>query len=223
MVTLSVTGFSPSSGPVGTSVTVNGVGFNSSSIVKFNGIAAATTVVSPDPADGDRPRGRNHRADHRHQHRRADWHRQESGPPSTSCSGESGPREAVAGASPSVTSAVDHASPTAGSSAFPPVGCSRSWRAGQSRDRARPWKPCGNSRWERRGRGPAPRSPGNVVELSRNSIRWGTSEQTQAPVAMQKVVGSSPIIRFSESPAQAGFLCRRCLSWHEARPGNGFG
>ena len=40
--TLSVTGFSPTSGGGGTLVTITGVGFNSSSTVKFNGTAAAT-------------------------------------------------------------------------------------------------------------------------------------------------------------------------------------
>jgi photosystem II stability/assembly factor-like uncharacterized protein len=44
--TLSVTGFTPGSGPVGTSVTVNGIGFNASSLVKFNGVIAVTTFNS---------------------------------------------------------------------------------------------------------------------------------------------------------------------------------
>jgi hypothetical protein len=44
--TLSITSFTPPSGPVGTSVTVNGVGFNASSLVKFNGVAAVTTFNS---------------------------------------------------------------------------------------------------------------------------------------------------------------------------------
>ena len=43
-VTLSITGFTPASGPTGTVVTINGVGFNSSSTVKFNGHAATTVV-----------------------------------------------------------------------------------------------------------------------------------------------------------------------------------
>ena len=42
--TLSVTGFSPASGPSGTVVTITGVGFNSSSGVKFNGTAASSVV-----------------------------------------------------------------------------------------------------------------------------------------------------------------------------------
>jgi hypothetical protein len=47
-VTLSLINFSPGSGSVGTMVTVNGVGFNSSSIVTFqDGVAAPTTFVSP--------------------------------------------------------------------------------------------------------------------------------------------------------------------------------
>jgi hypothetical protein len=45
-VTLSVTGVSPASGPVGTVVTVNGLGFNAGSKVKFNGKAATTHFVS---------------------------------------------------------------------------------------------------------------------------------------------------------------------------------
>jgi hypothetical protein len=43
-VTLSITGFSPASGPTGTVVTINGLGFNSSSTVKFNGAVASTVV-----------------------------------------------------------------------------------------------------------------------------------------------------------------------------------
>ena len=41
-VTLSVTGFTPTTGAAGTLVTITGVGFNSSSTVKFNGTAATT-------------------------------------------------------------------------------------------------------------------------------------------------------------------------------------
>ncbi len=45
--TFSVTSFSPSSGPPGTVVQLDGVGFNSKSSVKFNGVAATTvTYVS---------------------------------------------------------------------------------------------------------------------------------------------------------------------------------
>lgn len=43
-VTLSITSFSPASGPAGTAVTINGVGFNSSSAVKFNGVAASSVI-----------------------------------------------------------------------------------------------------------------------------------------------------------------------------------
>lgn len=42
--TLSITGFSPGSGPVGTVVQINGVGFNSHSVVKFNGTQATTVA-----------------------------------------------------------------------------------------------------------------------------------------------------------------------------------
>ncbi len=41
-----VTGFTPASGPVGTSVTITGTNFSSVSAVSFNGTAAAYTVVS---------------------------------------------------------------------------------------------------------------------------------------------------------------------------------
>lgn len=43
-VTFSVTGFTPSSGAAGTSVTINGVGFTSTSTVKFHGTAAASVA-----------------------------------------------------------------------------------------------------------------------------------------------------------------------------------
>jgi hypothetical protein len=44
---LSITGFSPASGPAGTVVTLNGVGFNAGSTVKFNGTSATSvTFVS---------------------------------------------------------------------------------------------------------------------------------------------------------------------------------
>jgi hypothetical protein len=47
IVTLSITGFSPSSGPPGTVVTINGVGFKSGATVHFNGAAASSvTIVS---------------------------------------------------------------------------------------------------------------------------------------------------------------------------------
>lgn len=44
--TFSITGFSPRGGPAGTVVTVDGVGFNGSSVVDFNGVAAAMSFVS---------------------------------------------------------------------------------------------------------------------------------------------------------------------------------
>ena len=44
--TVSVTGMSPSSGPVGTSVVLSGVGFTGATAVKFNGVAASYVVVS---------------------------------------------------------------------------------------------------------------------------------------------------------------------------------
>jgi hypothetical protein len=57
-VTLSLVNFSPASGPVGTTVTVNGVGFNSSSIVVFkDGVAAPTTFVSPTQLQATVPPG----------------------------------------------------------------------------------------------------------------------------------------------------------------------
>jgi hypothetical protein len=46
--TFSITGFSPGSGPAGTRVTIHGVGFLSSSAVRFNGaLASSVTHVSP--------------------------------------------------------------------------------------------------------------------------------------------------------------------------------
>ena len=57
--TLSITGFNPGGGPAGTVVTINGLGFNSSSIVKFNGTTAgsvthvsATQLKATAPAAG---------------------------------------------------------------------------------------------------------------------------------------------------------------------------
>jgi IPT/TIG domain len=44
--TLSITGLSPTSATVGTSVTIKGVGFNPSSVVKFNGTKAKVTSRS---------------------------------------------------------------------------------------------------------------------------------------------------------------------------------
>jgi hypothetical protein len=45
-VKFSITGFFPASGPAGTTVTINGVGFTSGSVVKFNGVPATKTFVS---------------------------------------------------------------------------------------------------------------------------------------------------------------------------------
>src|SRR5206468_719381 len=42
-----ISSFSPVSGPVGTAVSINGTNFDSSSIVRFNGVSATRTVVSP--------------------------------------------------------------------------------------------------------------------------------------------------------------------------------
>jgi hypothetical protein len=44
-VTFSITSLSPLSGPHGTVVTINGVGFNASSVVKFNGVVATNQVL----------------------------------------------------------------------------------------------------------------------------------------------------------------------------------
>ena len=69
--TLSITSLTPASGPAGTVVTIRGVGFTSSSSVKFNGIAAsASDVRLGDATAGDGPGGRHHRPGHRHQHDR---------------------------------------------------------------------------------------------------------------------------------------------------------
>jgi large repetitive protein len=46
--TLSITAFAPDHGPAGTLVTINGIGFNTSSVVRFNGVGASKpTLVSP--------------------------------------------------------------------------------------------------------------------------------------------------------------------------------
>jgi hypothetical protein len=42
--TLSLTSFAPASGPTGTSVTITGIGFNSSSTVKFHGVPATSVT-----------------------------------------------------------------------------------------------------------------------------------------------------------------------------------
>ena len=56
--TLSITGFTPSSGPAGTVVTINGIGFISHSTVKFNGVAATSvTFVSSTQIQATAPAG----------------------------------------------------------------------------------------------------------------------------------------------------------------------
>ena len=56
--TLSITGFNPGGGPAGTTVTINGLGFNSSSIVKFNGTSAGSvTHVSAQQLKATAPAG----------------------------------------------------------------------------------------------------------------------------------------------------------------------
>jgi virginiamycin B lyase len=56
--TLSITGFSPTSGPVGTLITIDGVGFNASSTVKFQTIAASSVAfVSPSELQATVPAG----------------------------------------------------------------------------------------------------------------------------------------------------------------------
>ncbi|WP_396144375.1 GEVED domain-containing protein [Flavobacterium sp.] len=44
--TVSVSGFVPTNGPIGTEVTISGVGFSSNSMVKFNGNLAITTFIN---------------------------------------------------------------------------------------------------------------------------------------------------------------------------------
>jgi plastocyanin len=53
--TLSISGFSPTSGPAGTVVTIDGSGFNAGSKARFNGAAAATTPVSSSRLKGTVP------------------------------------------------------------------------------------------------------------------------------------------------------------------------
>jgi Tol biopolymer transport system component len=47
VVTLSITKLEPLSGPVGTEVTISGVGFADATAVAFNGVAATFTILSP--------------------------------------------------------------------------------------------------------------------------------------------------------------------------------
>jgi IPT/TIG domain len=56
--TLSITDFTPSSGPAGTVVTIDGIGFTSTSVVKFNSVAAsAVTFVSSTQLQATVPSG----------------------------------------------------------------------------------------------------------------------------------------------------------------------
>jgi hypothetical protein len=56
--TLSITGFSPGGGPAGTVVTINGLGFTSGSVVKFNNVAAsAVTFVNSTQLQATVPAG----------------------------------------------------------------------------------------------------------------------------------------------------------------------
>jgi hypothetical protein len=55
--TLSITGFSPSSGPPGTVVDLKGIGFTASSTVQFNGTVAAASYVSPGKVKATVPAG----------------------------------------------------------------------------------------------------------------------------------------------------------------------
>src|SRR6185295_13985558 len=52
-----ITSFSPTSGPVGTAVTINGANFSGATSVRFNGTAASFTVVSPTRIDATVPSG----------------------------------------------------------------------------------------------------------------------------------------------------------------------
>jgi hypothetical protein len=55
-VTLSITGFSPASGPVGTTVSVNGVGFTPTSVIRLNGTPMDNFVyVGPNQVKGNVP------------------------------------------------------------------------------------------------------------------------------------------------------------------------
>jgi glucose/arabinose dehydrogenase len=56
-VTQSVTGFTPASGPVGTTVTIDGVGFSSVKAVTFNGKVGSFSVISPTEIQATVPPG----------------------------------------------------------------------------------------------------------------------------------------------------------------------
>lgn len=55
--TFSITGFSPTSGPPGTLVTIEGIGFNAGSITKFRGTTATTSYISPTQVKATIPTG----------------------------------------------------------------------------------------------------------------------------------------------------------------------
>jgi hypothetical protein len=46
-ITLGISGVNPQTGPAGTSVVVRGIGFDSSSVAKFNGTTASSVLNSP--------------------------------------------------------------------------------------------------------------------------------------------------------------------------------
>jgi len=56
-VTFSIKSFKPGAGASGTSVTIKGVGFNGSSVVRFDGVAATVTSVSPTKLKATVPAG----------------------------------------------------------------------------------------------------------------------------------------------------------------------
>ncbi len=55
--TLSITGFTPASGPAGTIVDITGIGFTPTSSVKFNGTNATTTYIGPSEVKATVPTG----------------------------------------------------------------------------------------------------------------------------------------------------------------------
>ena len=70
--TLSITSFIPASGPTGTKVTITGIGFTSTSSVRFNGVAAVVlSRTPPSKLVAVVPASASTGQDHRHQHDRA--------------------------------------------------------------------------------------------------------------------------------------------------------
>ena len=61
----SITGFTPASGPVGTSVTINGTNFAGATLVTFGGVSADFTVNSATTIQATVPGGGDERADQR--------------------------------------------------------------------------------------------------------------------------------------------------------------